>query len=1078
MELLSRDEGYDRSRNNRTEKDDERKYEDGSEKVSSVPESITVVNLLVTYLDEYDNDHPRPRKTERERGTWSGRSATESFESNHSDGAKTFLETLEDELEEKMGLLLGESRSSHLREKRPPEGSGRYKCSKLYDNGRYETVKRTASEETRLIVYMSSGVNDNHYWEGTSVVHGDTVKAVLCGNLPIAFAEEWRRSKVCFKTFKKMSNEFGKPCWSESGSAVVNSAALLSEKDHRRGGDGRDSQKDVLEVDLKMHTSEDMVTGRLLISFVDEKDEDATLPVESKRPSLYTGKAKPDFSTSYEETLERLGFTRDSIFVGDPLNPFLVPSDSEGLRDQREVTTHVGVKFLDARETRALFEIQGAKRTPSSIEEVSKPSLVEKSAYSSERCDGKPRGNSLPLSYESAVLEPYFRTYSEEDGHFPDWIRGSESVRCPYYPSQVTVGDSKLFLPFSSFVLTEPTCVSPKYWINAVILSYERLGYRSFEDFLKSDLLSSNENEYAGANADDDDETIRRKREKNATRKMVGRAVNMICQLTHSMEYITDKVEDPTTGKEKNIELFGDPLSHPSEPSDDCDGLSLSIFQMFDDFLFGQKFDDETFSKHEKTFFDREEKEEAEFEGKKDEYEAKRKERLYTFSRIWKLLRTYRRALKSYIPFLCIEGVSSPSAQNQQELKDKGPRITGAHAAIKFLPIKYFKKCLKEWDRKHPLLSSSFRFHRKTRKTCGGPFEHLPFQKPFKKRKKCGELDGENGRVERAWKKKYYSFFYDGWKKKLPILIGEGTGMLSSYGESDPSFPGPRSYLYSCKELRSAKKPLYPPKGESCFYKAVLFGTTNRFLRPYKVGTFRFCTVFDRSENRNGREEETEEEAPSGLVIRRKAKREGKKVTVLSSFSRGVLFTSLMKKSAKVALVPCGDSSFKMATDSETSVTSGKTRRLERGEFDDMQLAVISETLKTRIKPRPLTAGEFSVFEKRGSSLTVARYEGSNDNDKFVESKSFLALKRLYDRVNRKNRLERGNRHFTERTVTSLVTVFYSDYYATEENCNAIYEHLSKPGPGLRTGFSFSRERLSLGSSLWKLDFLFTFEPK
>lgn len=753
-------------------------------------------------------------------------------------------------------------------------------------------------QPTKLILFLDSTVNPFHVWEKKNVLP-DTKKSFnvnLYGKRQNCFKELPTDCKICVRAFKSLPNEFGRPCDMDFGSGSVELTRIITNQGWTT-------------IWLKMHSvSQNYVMSKLQIK-LNRKNS-------SSPPEVFVGSKN---SPNMEE------------ICSDDLGFFLFPPWSSSIGDDMSIISH-NVGANTSQVGRKSFKVCSITESSpcfskllSNIDTESIEGSISKNNNSTE----------AKLCFEKKKLDEYFENYSVESEYFRDWIKGGDKINCPFYPSQVTVSETQLYLPFSSYVVYEPPKVDKSFWYGALKIMYDRRGFTE-EEYISSFRSASIETKAI-------------------------QAMDMICQYAHLMEYISDQVINPKNGKNEKIEIFGNACY---TLCGDCEDLALVILQLFDDFTLRQNFERDN-----------------------------------------SILKEMQSILMVYIPFVCIEGVTCSHAQNQHEIEDKN-KITGAHASVKCLPRHFFKKCLSSWDETHPILSSSLSFSAPSA-GCPISYEKDALKPPFSYLPKI--IDGDN---------------FEEWEYSLPILLGEGTGMLNSGGEPDPSCPHHRRQVYSIPSVRCAKKPLYPKKGTSPFYKATMFGATNRFLRDFGVATFRFCRKTE------------------GLIfdIARKPK-----------FERGVLFPDLIHMKEDISLVPYGDS--------RSSVNRVEGRR----EFSPSLTCILNNTLNVRVKSRSL--GTTLCDEEERITKT---FETKSPTDLPCE----ISLRVVGHLSKLKQKLDK-NRNSSSKSVCKKclckVAIYYDSYYISHKMCKDIYSNLKEKVCGM----DFALERHSDVLSIWRLEFLF-----
>lgn len=903
----------------------------------------------------------------------------------------------------------------------------------MFDD-RVDPLGKIEHGETKLVAFLDSTLNAIHFWEKNDVRHGEVVCVDLCGHLSkqssgsvtdcdSSFPPECR---LCFQIFKRLPNEFGKKCWLDFGTANVPMLEIVKYQRSSLSGD------EGFPLTMKMHTVNDNTMAVLKIHIVDKPSERiAAIRLNFKllKPSRVTTSQRYIANSSDNIALmgtkddERPLFSEHSVFIssefdGSNFIKSTIPSSSDtpisitasasaNLHNVKAIETKTDSNVLILTSVSECFDYY---MTEPISNKIGRPFYV---GYTSFITPVNYKSNTNKLIFEKHQLDCYFKEFLKENAYFKDWISGANNINCPYYPSQVTVMDTQLFLPYSAYVIYEPALITPKFWVDALYIMSSRRGYSSVDEYF--DFFF--------------EKTV------NVETHAI-HAMDMVCQLAHTMEYIADQVIDPLTKDVKKIEIFGDALF---TFDGDCDDLASVVFQMFDDFSLRQRFEDS-----------------------KDDSNTTRKSKT--------VLRRMREVLKKYVPFMCIEGVTSASAQNQHDIKKT--EITGAHAAIKCLPIWYVKQCISNWNPSHPIVNTSLSYDVNISHAPGGPFHYLPFVKSLHHHSNA-ELNISTMKDDEE----------EEWEKDLPILIGEGTGMLNSGGEPDPcSNPTFRRFVYSCKETKSAKKHLYPPKGTSPFYKAILFASTNRFIEDFKIGTFRFCQMNPPSIPTPEREDEEEEEEDEEDEEEKQPEQ-----TIMSKdvFCRGVLFSDLIHMKEDIALIPYGDareivdidkkkSDFLLThtTTNEDNMTSTKDVKEKKSysEFSDTLIHILKETLKTRLKPKPVTS--FDLKDVEGIVVVDFNTKKSMCTENFTgalrllleTSQGFSALwtlkRRLQSNVLSKwkesNRLERTD-----------ILIYYDDFYLTKETCDALYDYMCKKNVLL----DFYLENHSSTVFMWRLVF-------
>ncbi len=333
-----------------------------------------------------------------------------------------------------------------------------------------------------------------------------------------------------------------------------------------------------------------------------------------------------------------------------------------------------------------------------------------------------------------------------------DFMANAQKITCPLSPSQITFDNSTIKMPIASYCMTSPLETTVNFWLQELKIAAER---HVINMNLK---LNESPNNMHAFYAHFITMNVNHK---------CSLGMDMIVQYVQLLEYIGDYVVNTNKKGKMSIEIFGDAIvMHDG----DCEDLSLAIIQLFDSFL-ALKFSN---------------LENIEAPG-------------------IKILKELQTLLQFYIPFLCIEGVTANNLMNATKGKAThiepviaAPELTGAHGAVKFIPLSLFAQYLNTWNGNHPLSKHvTQEAHR-----MGSMLNTPPSE----------------------------------------ILIGEGTGMLEAGIFTDP-LAQLRKYVYSCPLMEKVKKPIIPPKRSvSPFYQALLFGFTNRYIHSHGIGLFHFLT--------------------------------------------------------------------------------------------------------------------------------------------------------------------------------------------------------------------------------------------
>lgn len=545
--------------------------------------------------------------------------------------------------------------------------------------------------------------------------------------------------------------------------------------------------------------------------------------------------------------------------------------------------------------------------------------------------------------YIMKIIGGYLQRFSVEQSLFKDnYIKGTDKIKCPLDPSEITVANSQICLPFAAYTMYEVPKVSTGYWYNALEILSNREGFENssqFKDyFFKKASL-----------------------ERKASLSMA-----LICQYTHLMEYVSDRTANKS-GMKINIEMFGDALR---TLCGDCEDEGLSIGQMFDAFV----------------------------QHKSSQFKKKIDHRYYTPDGSAILMEMHQ-ILHQYIPFICIEGVTTSHAQNQHDIKTRS--VTGAHAAIKAIPKDYLADCIARWNPTHPIIKDLI-VHPKYSRTQDEYTESV-----------------------------------------LPVLIGEGTGMLNPGGDPDPS-PRSRNLVYHCRALQVCKKPLMPLKGSSPFYVAILFGSTNRFLFSHRIGSFHFCKKINSNSRRGGSNN-----------------RRG--MSIESDYTYGVLFKSLIQKDPNLMIIPYGFSN-------KTKATSKNGHSCE---FTQQEISVMHHVSKTRVPPMPIISPQESTIhhqqQQHGSQNTI--------NDMMLSSIDYnvnhvvlSSIESSTTNISYNHRINYNGDYKEYKKRLHNIHVYTTDVHITPQFGAEVTAYIKKNKYAIK-GFHYALERHSNKVSYWRLTF-------
>lgn len=691
--------------------------------------------------------------------------------------------------------------------------------------------------KSKLVVFFDSSIV-NLPIEIENINHHDSIDVTLTGYkpksslpCPITDADDTKLMlpddfKICFQCFKQVKNEFDAPCWIDYGYGNCNLKDLL--KNNALNGDG------YLTVDLQMHTAPECFTlEKIQVKINNLNTNVLNMPKD-------VSNALCEHKTSQTDVKKR-------CIVGEPISNGSRWSDSDvmfynvSIDDVSSINYAMEQHKIAMKKTIATHLCQSSD--PYLLADDEAYALMSPKANDNDEYDDEKKHD---MNRKVEEMKLYNLEYETETRCFENNSEFAKNINCPYYPSQLTVDDSKrCFLPYAAYACHETPCISTAYWFNALKIITHRRCFKTLASFSDSVFKCS----------------LNHMSEENLT-TACSLSMEMICQYVWLMEYIPDSTVNPKTGKKINIELFGCALR---SYSGDCDDLTLAILQMFDNFT-AHSFDLYACLNSEavRTVFAQS------CDNDKDTIDGEIKSAVHCLLKMQTILR-------NYIPIVCIEGVTTSHAQNLQNL-EKTDDITGAHAAIKCLPEYYFRQCISRCQPNHPLgingppIPHSYQPPSKDQDRCGhcetihdkdvnisaGKASCEPKLKcrAYINCQHCGGGGGSGKKKASDWSftsmpdkcsangpvSKEENVSYEPWQKRVPIVIGEGTGELNCGGEIDPCSTKNRGLVYRCKALESTKKPLYTNLKKSPFYKMILFGSCNRFLKGFRTGTFRFCT--------------------------------------------------------------------------------------------------------------------------------------------------------------------------------------------------------------------------------------------
>ena len=90
-------------------------------------------------------------------------------------------------------------------------------------NARYFS-KLPDGPRVKLLCYLDSSVNSVHYWEMDDVASNkwsNPFRITLYGRCPNAINKLDPSKLICFRIYRRFPNEWGRPCWEDSGSCNI-----------------------------------------------------------------------------------------------------------------------------------------------------------------------------------------------------------------------------------------------------------------------------------------------------------------------------------------------------------------------------------------------------------------------------------------------------------------------------------------------------------------------------------------------------------------------------------------------------------------------------------------------------------------------------------------------------------------------------------------------------------------------------------------------------------------------------------------------------------------------------------------
>lgn len=170
----------------------------------------------------------------------------------------------------------------------------------------------------------------------------------------------------------------------------------------------------------------------------------------------------------------------------------------------------------------------------------------------------------------------------------------------------------------------------------------------------------------------------------------------------------------------------------------------------------------------------------------------------------------------------------------------------------------------------------------------------------------------------------------DEFKGKLPVLVGEGTGMLFPIGEVTGSEHLRKVIGERVEDLKVIKKYLYNAPTSSKFYKQIMVGATLDYASKYRTASFFFTT--------------------------KEIDAQGKEV-----LAKGVPFSLLVQRSPNVVIQPAGfNAPIRVAQRIAGGVYDGQQCNYAP-EFTPEQMALMQSVTRTRVPPpvfKPVNTAE------------------------------------------------------------------------------------------------------------------------
>jgi hypothetical protein len=344
------------------------------------------------------------------------------------------------------------------------------------------------------------------------------------------------------------------------------------------------------------------------------------------------------------------------------------------------------------------------------------------------------------------------------------------------------------------------------------------------------------------------------------------------------------------------------------------------------------------------------------------------------------------------VPLLIIEGVTAAKVQASGETKEKdngkstmrkkdtieSVSLNGAHAAVKLLPFPFFISCLSR-----------------------SPKSVLVDMGPLLE-KVTEEMNlalNENKARLLEISKSYINDYHKTKKHTLPILIGEGTGILEGGTIKDsPTAQRDRAFVYDWPFEHSAKMPIVlGDRTESPFYKTLVFGITHRFMDSLRIGTFHFATK--RSD---------------------------------TIFYRSCLYSEFIVMDPSITIIPSLCAGYIGSERASSSVS----RERSQSEFSEEMVDIIKAVVKTR-QPNPRMKGSsrYPIVDIMSLSPDKIYSQEITNIQMFVTSvrNDWVIRSRL--------RVKNTGRVMSYSDATSIISVYFSKDTLTKDVLDKIFDY-------------------------------------